>query len=217
MCMVSLHDLFSESCSLIYMTVDDPFTDSWCSHIDIKPPSPSPERHLPLAPILETHGEEELTASSTASSNPPPFMLSPYAKENSSAEQHPPAIPPAIPLAPNPVHYQCPFIESNPIPKQHPPVVLPPPPLPPNPAHYQYPLSYLPYPLDMYHGDPCTVYGVHHPRDFPHDAGQFGPAIFPGIPYPDPQMHLASDPARPVTRSSSVEPRQLHHPSTEAK
>ncbi|KAI9571059.1 hypothetical protein HD554DRAFT_2169420 [Boletus coccyginus] len=92
--------------------IDDPFTDSWHSHIDIELPSPSLKQHILLTPILKTHGEEELTALSTASSNPPPFVLSPCAKEKSSTEQHPP-VPPAVPLAPNPMHYQYPFVESN--------------------------------------------------------------------------------------------------------
>lgn len=158
--------IFSQSHSLIYVAVDDPFTDSRSSHTAIKPASPSPKQHVPLAPLLESQGkdDEELAASSTTLSNPPTFVLPLSSEGNTSAEHHqyPPAIPPAIPLATNPAHYQYPLAESNTGPGQHLPVTPPPAPLPPNPAHYQYPLPYFPYP-DMYCGDPRAIYGVHHP------------------------------------------------------
>lgn len=158
------------------MAVDDPFTDFQRSHASVEPSSPFPKRHILLAPILETQGEEELLM---ASSNPPPFVLA-LSEGNTNTEQHPPA-------------------------------VLPPAPLPLNPVHYQYPLPYFPYPPpNMYHGDPCAIYGVHHPRNFPDWY-----TIFPDMPYADPWMQL--DPARSVACNSFVEPHQLHHPSAKAK
>ena len=71
----------------------------------------------------------ELTASSTALSNPSAFVLPPSVEGITGAEVHPPTIPPPVPFFPNPMHFHHPFPEGNTGPKQHQPVI--PPPAPP--------------------------------------------------------------------------------------
>lgn len=118
----------------MYMAVDNLFIDSQHSHTAIEPSSPSLKCHIPLAPLLKIPGKVELTASSTALSNPSAFVLPPSAEGITGAEVHPPTIPPPVPFSPNPMHFHHPFPEGNTGPKQHQPVIPPPTPLSLNPV-----------------------------------------------------------------------------------